>query len=585
MKLAETGFLCALFLVQAASCSEQPNLIVILADDQGWGDLSFNGNTNLHTPQIDSLAQQGISFDRFFVCPVCSPTRAEFLTGRYHSRLGVTGTSSGNERLNLDEQTIGNIFKSSGYATGLFGKWHNGMQAPYHPNSRGFDEFYGFCSGHWGNYFDPLLEHNGKIIKGDGFLTDDITNQTIAFIKEHAKAAKPFFATLALNTPHSPMQTPDPFWDKFERAALPMRHREPDKEDPNFTRAALAMCENIDWNVGRILDTLSELRIENNTIVVYFSDNGPNSFRWNGDMKGRKGKLDEGGVRSPLFIRWPGRLSEKTVIHEISSVTDLLPTLADLCDIEINFLKRLDGHNLGPLIRGERTSSKFRYIVSQHQGRYSLRDQRFRLDNEGRLFDISADPGQRTNVADQYPDQTKRLQVQLEKITAEFPSEEINERPFTIAAPDVIWTQLPARDAIATGDIKRSNRYPNCSYFLNWNNTTDSISWNTEALSSGSYEAILYYACPQEDIGARLELEFQGEKTTRKVDTPHNPPLTGAEHDRVKRTESYVKEWATLSLGTIHIKKGSGLLILRALEIPGQQALEFRLLTLRRITS
>ncbi len=139
----------------------RPNIVMILTDDQGWGDLSINGNTNLSTPHIDSLAREGATLNRFYVCAVCSPTRAEMLTGRYHTRLGVTSTSTGGERINRDESTIGDSFKKAGYATGAFGKWHSGMQWPYHPNARGFDEYYGFCSGHWGHYFISELSHNG----------------------------------------------------------------------------------------------------------------------------------------------------------------------------------------------------------------------------------------------------------------------------------------------------------------------------------------------------------------------------------------------------------------------------------------
>ncbi|MDX1284913.1 MAG: sulfatase-like hydrolase/transferase, partial [Draconibacterium sp.] len=165
-----------------------------MSDDQGWGDLSIKGNINISTPNIDKLAETGISFDRFFVCPVCSPTRAELLTGRYHVRGGVYSTSRGGERLNLDETTIAEALKKAGYVTAAYGKWHNGMQPPYHPNSRGFDDYYGFCSGHWGNYFSPKLEHNGKIVKGDGYLTDDFTNHGIDFIEQNKN--KPFFLYL-----------------------------------------------------------------------------------------------------------------------------------------------------------------------------------------------------------------------------------------------------------------------------------------------------------------------------------------------------------------------------------------------------
>ncbi|NQT38388.1 MAG: sulfatase-like hydrolase/transferase, partial [Planctomycetes bacterium] len=250
-----------------------PNIVVILSDDQGWGDLSLNGNTNLSTPNVDSLARDGASFDRFYVCPVCSPTRAEFLTARYHPRGGVYSTSAGGERLDLDERTIGQVFKAAGYATAAFGKWHNGMQYPYHPNGRGFDEYYGFCSGHWGDYFSPPLEHNGRIVRGNGFVIDDFTDRAMAFIEKNKD--RPFFAYLPLNTPHSPMQVPQRWWDKFKDKDLSMHNRDPQRENIGHVRAALAMCENIDFNVGRILKKLDDLQLADDTIVIYFCDNGP----------------------------------------------------------------------------------------------------------------------------------------------------------------------------------------------------------------------------------------------------------------------------------------------------------------------
>ena len=267
---------------------KRPNIVVILADDQGWGDLSVNGNRNLSTPKIDSLARDGALLDRFYVCPVCAPTRAEFLTGRYHARGGVRGVSTGAERLNLDEKTIAQSFRAAGYATGAFGKWHNGSQFPYHPNARGFDEYYGFTSGHWGLYFNPTLDHNGKLVQGKGYISDDLTNHAIGFIEQHRN--EPFFCYLPFNTPHSPMEVPDNFFERFEHYEPKMRARDPKLESIPMTRAVLAMCENIDWNVGRVLAKLEELKLANDTIVIYFSDNGPNSWRWNGCMKGRKGR-------------------------------------------------------------------------------------------------------------------------------------------------------------------------------------------------------------------------------------------------------------------------------------------------------
>src|SRR5688572_4791575 len=239
----------------------RPNVLVILTDDQGWGDLSLNGNRNLATPSIDSLARDGASFDRFYVSPVCSPTRAEFLTGRWHPRGGVRGVTTGGERLDLDEKTIADLFKSAGYATGCFGKWHNGTQYPYHPRGRGFDEYYGFTSGHWGTYFDPALDHNGQPVRGKGFIADDLTDRAMEFMAGSASNARPFFCYVAYNTPHSPMQVPDRFYEKFAKRELTMRGTNPRQEDVEHTRAALAMCENLDWNVGRMLARLDELKL------------------------------------------------------------------------------------------------------------------------------------------------------------------------------------------------------------------------------------------------------------------------------------------------------------------------------------
>ena len=222
-------------------------MIVILTDDQGFGDLSSKGNKDIETPFIDSIGNDGAVFDNFYVAPVCSPTRSEFLTGRYSFRSGIWSTSEGGERIDLDEVTIADTFKAAGYKTAAFGKWHSGMQYPYHPNGRGFDEFYGFCSGHWGNYYDPILEHNGKIVKGKGFIVDDFTNKAMEYIEKNKD--NPFFVYLPYNTPHSPMQVPDRWWDKYKNKELQMKFdvkKNGKKGDQvNFASAALLLCVKI----------------------------------------------------------------------------------------------------------------------------------------------------------------------------------------------------------------------------------------------------------------------------------------------------------------------------------------------------
>ena len=573
-------------LVGAPAEASRPNVLVFLSDDQGWGDLSSSGNTDIATPHIDSLKRDGASFERFFVCPVCSPTRAEFLTGRHHARSGVYSTSAGGERMNLDEVTVADIFVAAGYATGAFGKWHNGMQHPYHPNGRGFQEFYGFCSGHWGNYYSPLLEQNGRIVKGQGFCVDDFTNRAMSFIEGAVDEGKPFFAYLPYNTPHSPMQVPDRFWQRFAHRPLKMKNRQsPGREVETHKRSALAMCENLDWNVGRVLNRLKELGVSRDTIVIWFHDNGPNGVRWNGGMRGRKGSADEGGVRSPLYVKWPAGIRAGTEIPQITSVRDLLPTLCDLAGVPDTEARTRDGLSLQPLLRepapGE-VSWPDRTLISHWKDRISARNQRFRLDDRERLYDMVADPGQKHNVADSHPTVVENLRKAVVRHRDEFMASYFEDkRPFVIADPGSRFTQLPARDAVAHGSIRRSNKFPNCSYFKNWTSTEDRITFGAEVAASGSYAVVLYYAA--REAGAKCELSFNDAVLKFQITEAHDVPESGKEHDLHPRMESYVKDFKAVKVGDILLEKGKGELTLRATEIPGAEAMEFRMLTLTRM--
>ncbi len=561
----------------------RPNVVMILSDDQGWGDLGLNGNKNLQTPNIDKLARDGVVFDHFYVCPVSSPTRAELLTGRYHNRCGVYSTSSGGERLNTDETTIAEVFKRAGYSTAIFGKWHNGMQYPYHPLARGFDEFYGFCSGHWGDYFSPqLLEYNDKIVQGNGYLPDDLTERAMTYIENNRE--RPFFLYLPYNTPHSPMQVPDLWWDKFKDKKIDMLADDPEKENINFTRAALAMCENIDWNVGRILDQLKKSDLEKNTIVIYFSDNGPAEWRWNGGMKGIKGSTDEGGVRSPLFLRWPGTIDPGSRIEEITGVIDLLPTLAELAGIECKTQYSLDGISLKSLLFTKNPELGNRSLISSWNGKLSVRSKNYLLDSQKKLFNLKTDPGQLEDLSEQMPDVTQELKSVAEQFRNEILSDiQPDNRRFPVGHPDFSYTQLPARDGEFTGSIKRSNQFPNSSFLTNWTTTKDRIKWNVEVLSEGDYEAEIYYTCPKQDKGSVFQLSFGKDKLIAKIIEPHDPPLRGMENDRVVRKESYVKDFKSLTIGTIHLEKGVGELTLEAIEIPGSKVMDIRSIMLKKL--
>ena len=256
----------------------------------------------------------------------------------------------------------------------------------------GSTEYYGFTSGHWGEYFDPPLDHNGKPVRGKGFIADDLTSHAIEFIEKNRSS--PFLCYVAFNTPHSPWAVPDEFWRRFKDKPIEMRATDPAREKLDETRCALAMMENLDANVGRLLERLEALKLSENTIVLYFSDNGPNTWRWNGGMKGIKGSTDEGGVRSVCFLRWPrGGVRAATTIRELAGAIDLAPTLMGLAGVKRVGEKPLDGRDLSPLLLGNSAAWPERFLFSHQNGKVSARSQRFLLDAAGALFDLEADPG------------------------------------------------------------------------------------------------------------------------------------------------------------------------------------------------
>ena len=336
--------------------------------------------------------------------------------------------------------------------------------------------------------------------------------------------------------------------------------------------------------MGRLLQTLEETGQAKNTIVLYLSDNGPNSWRWNGDMKGRKGATDEGGVRSPLLMRWPGTLKAGSRVTQIASVMDLLPTLVDLTGISAEQEKPLDGVSLKPLLLGEVNDWPARILINHWQESTSVRSQQYRLDDENRLFDMVADPGQRTDVAAAHPEVVQQMtaarQVWEAEVLAELP--EVDPRPLPVGHPSGQATQLPARDGVAHGGVQRSNRWPNSSFFTNWTSLADSITFDVEVVEEGDFEVVIYYTCSPEDVGSTVALSFGEHEQTFTVSEAHDQSLLGAKNDRYGRVESYEQDFRPMNAGTLHLSPGEGTLTLKALEIPGQQVMDFRLLLLKR---
>ena len=579
-------FIIALLLafLSFETFSQQPNVLIIIADDQGWGDLGFTGNKTAHTPNLDKLAKSGTILDRFYVSPVCSPTRAEILTGRYHVRTGVSGTSTGRVRLDLDETTIAEAFKHNGYQTALFGKWHNGGQAPYHPNCRGIDEFYGFCSGHWGHYFNPILEHNGEVLKGKGFMTDDLTDHAIEYINKQQD--QPFFMIMALNTPHSPMQVPDAFWNRYNNKPIQQKGSVPEKEDIQHTRAALALNENIDENIGRVIATLEKNNQLNNTIIIYFSDNGPNGNRYNGGMKGIKGSTDEGGVRVPFIISWKNNIKNGRTLPQIAANIDLFPTLIELAGLHWKNPKPFDGISLKNILMDKNPSMPDRFIPSFWANETSVRSQKFRLSNKDELYDMVNDPNQTKNVATEFPSEYRELKSWKDKwlqdVRTELPAQDL--RPLMVGNKKMPLTNLPAAEGEPKGNIIRSSKHPNDSYFLGWKSSADKITWNVEVEDDGVFEVSVFYACSEKNIGTELEMKFNDASISKTISTPNNVPVMGMENDKVERDESYVKDFKPMKLGNVELKKGKGLLELSSKNLLAADDLECNMISLKRVS-
>ncbi|MCK5802174.1 MAG: arylsulfatase [Lentisphaeria bacterium] len=335
-----------------------PNIVFILADDLGYGDLGFLGNDTVRTPNLDALAAGGACLTQHYsASPLCAPARAALLTGRYNHRTGAVDVPSnrGLDRIALAERTIADLFSAHGYATGMVGKWHNGLHdSRYHPNARGFSEFAGFLNGGM-DYYRWVLDRNGSAESADGrYLTDVFTEEARAFVRRHR--AHPFFLYLAYNAPHAPYQAPE---------ALVQRYRETGR----FTEEVCqlyAMIERMDDGIGKLLDELTAQGLRDNTIVVFTSDNGPylggQLNRYNGPFRGAKGDVLDGGIRVPCMIRWPDGLPGGANLHAMTHFCDWLPTLAALATCKSPMPLPLDGCDLSPLLRNEMaTNSAVRF--------------------------------------------------------------------------------------------------------------------------------------------------------------------------------------------------------------------------------
>ena len=432
--------------VTAPLVAAPPNVVLIMTDDQGYGDLGCHGNPHLKTPNLDRLHKESVRLTDFHVSPTCAPTRSALLTGRHEFKNGVTHTIRERERLTLKATTLPQVLKQAGYATGIFGKWHLGDEDEYQPGKRGFDEVFihgaggigqtypGSCGDAPGNkYTNPVIRHNGTFVKTDGYCTDVFFAQAMKWIE--GRKGKPFFAYITPNAPHAPLDCPPgsdaPYTNKV----------------PANVAKFYGMIANIDDNVGKLLAKLKDLGIENDTLVIFLTDNGTASGAgvFNAGMRGAKNTPYTGGTRVPSFWRWPGTLPAGVDVPTLTCHWDVLPTLAELIGVKLegDVAKQVEGRSLVPLLKGQKAEWPERYFVT-HIGRWekgkaavsayqqaSIRDSRWQLvftnDTKRELFDLKADPGEKTDVSDKHPAEAARLKAAYDDWWKALPPLLVNE--------------------------------------------------------------------------------------------------------------------------------------------------------------
>ena len=557
-----------------------PNVVLIMTDDQGYGDIRSHGNELIDTPVLDRLAANGVRFDRFYVSPVCAPTRASLLTGRDHLATGTSWVTHRGEVMRSEEVTIAEILKDAGYATGCFGKWHNGAQYPNHPNGQGFDEFFGFCGGAWNLYFDAPLERNGTQVKTKGYITDVLTDAALAFIEKHRR--RPFFCYLPYNAPHSPYVVPDRYFDKYKARGL---------DDKNA--AVYGMVECLDDNIGRLLTRLDELQLSDRTIVLFLTDNGPNGKRFNANMRGTKGSVHEGGVRVPLFVRWKGHLPAGLTVRPIAQHIDLLPTIVELCGLPMPKTLPLAGKSLVPLMKDNAAGWPDRMLFT-HQSRRgdveitpgAVRTQQYRLVRYGKsyeLYDMLADPSQAHDIAARQPDLVGRLASAYERWFAGVSERGFERPPIPAGYPQVDEVIVPPSAALLIGKVHFANSIGwTTDWITGWQGTEDRIIWELDVAQPTRYEVQLRYSCSKENTGAVLCLTAGDQQLRARVDRAYDKGRT-PRPDRVPGKPWWLREFTTLRLGRLLLPKGRVQIQLRSATIPGQQAPDIGGLRLHRV--
>ncbi|MDZ4848130.1 MAG: arylsulfatase [Pirellulaceae bacterium] len=463
--------------------NSKPNIILVMTDDQGYAPVGRHGHPWLKTPNLDSIYDASTRFTRFFVAPTCSPTRSAIMTGRHPEKNGITHTILERERMTLNATILPQVLKTVGYTSGIFGKWHLGDEHEYQPDQRGFDEVFMHGAGGIGQaypcscadapdnkYMNPVIRHNGSFVQTEGFCTDVFFTAALGWIHQKAVAKEPFFAYVATNAPHGPFIAPEKNAKRFTDLGF-------GKEQAGF----YGMIENIDENMGRLLAKLDEWKLNENTILIFMSDNGmtsggsgvlnqdlaPGFPFYNANQKGLKGSTDEGGVRVPFYVRWTGKIKPNQDIDRIAAHIDILPTFAALTGAKLP-ANQVEGRNLLPLLEGKQESWQDRFVFCHicrwptgaepnefKDVNFGVRNQRYRYvgpsksDGKGKkagaasgaaLYDMQSDPSQKENIIAKNPKVVAEMQAAYDQYWKEARPLMVNETaPMSPTQPYHEW--------------------------------------------------------------------------------------------------------------------------------------------------
>ncbi len=591
-------FLIHIFIPGGLPAQDKPNVVLIVTDDQGWWDVGAYGNQSIETPAMDRLARDGVRFTHFYASPVCAPTRASLMTGRYYQRTGVFDTYQGRFNLHMNEVTLGDVFRKQGYRTAFVGKWHLGQYRKYHPNNRGFDEFFGpwpYEGLH--RYLDPDgLYWNRHPVRTTGYITDVLNAQAISFIERNRD--RPFFLYLAHNAPHSPFLVPDQYIEKYLKKGLPLREAR-----------IYGMITSLDENLGRLLETIDQAGIRQNTVVIFMSDNGGVSRYFRAGLRGQKGTVYEGGVRVPFMARWPGRFPAGATVRAMVQHIDVFPTLCKLIGASLPSGRKIDGKNILALLWDGGGKSPHEYLFHQwnrvepllsapppervatlsredqrgFQPNWAVRNARgYKLvrylmrgwanaapQPELQLFDLTHDPGETNDIAAERPGMVRELRNEFEKWFADVTGGqdysfrvpiEVGRRDENPVPIEITWGEPVGKKVRPTYHDDLGDTVDD------WSDLGDAVRWKLDVVRAGRYEVILSYGCRRSDAGSEIRL------SVGNAEIQHTVHATAGRN-----------VFRRVVVGTLKLPHGPAILEIQPLSIVGQEVMALHRIWLKRL--